>query len=281
MVGGHGIIVERLGADREVQLPVLSQVIHGLPQHGGCMLEVLGLEVLGVGAVVCDRLVLVAEVLGDLLGAVGGHAEALGHVRDEHGQFVGQRRVLCLPGHRGLERDVRPVELRLPALKDRLVRDVALARKRLLAGLELEAGRLPLALAGGGELVEVALHVPLDGEVTRHHQPQGGRHHASHVQVGVQPERRQARLVHAEAHVSAAPGIGGQAGGAAPVIGDQLRERPADVLLDVVVYIDTLYGTRVAKVVQQLVHDELALVVGVSRRNDAVAPPEQDCDGVD
>ena len=94
VVGGYGLVIERLGADREVHLPVHAKVLHGLPQHGGCLVEVLGLEVLGVGAVVGDGLVLVAEVLGDLLGAVGGHAEAPRHVRDEHGQVVGQRRVL-------------------------------------------------------------------------------------------------------------------------------------------------------------------------------------------
>ena len=86
------------------------------------------------------------------------------------------------------------------------------------------------ATAGGSQLVELPRDVVLDRLIARDHQPEGRRLHATDVEPAVEARGREARLVHAETLVGHGAGVGGGTGGAAPLVGHQIVERPHDVL---------------------------------------------------
>ena len=99
--------------------------------------------------------------------------------------------------------------------------------------------------------------------------------HAAHGEPSAEPLGGEPGFVHAEAGVRHLPRVGGPARVAALPVGDQPLERLPDVLLDVVVHVDAQHLALVAEVVQEFVHDELALVVRVARVDHAVRAVQQ------
>ena len=91
------------------------------------------------------------------------------------------------------------------------------------------------------------------------------------------PQRREPALVHAEAHVGDGAGVRGPARPRVRLVVVHALEGPPDVPVDAVVHEHPLDGSRVAEVLQQLVDDELALVVGVPGVYDLVGPGDVAC----
>ena len=271
VVGGHVPIVERLGVEPVIQRPAHAEVLHRLRKDCRCLLSVLFLEVLGIGAVVGDGFVLITQILRDLLSLRGSEAEALAHVGKQHGQVVGKRRVLLLFRYGRFKVQVASVELFLKGFQRMPLEQMLLTGKQLLSRQILEGEFSGIRITACKQLVELSGDVVGDGFVAFHHKPQRRGLHASDGEQAVETLGGESRLVHAEAHIRHLSGIGGVPGTTAGVVGHELVECLHDVLLDVVVHVDALDLTGVAEVVQKLVHDKLPLIVRVTGGDDGIA----------
>lgn len=272
VVRGDVLLVERLGVDGVVERPCYPDVLHGLRKHHRCLREVLLLEVLGVRAVVGYRLVLITQILRDLLGLRCGEAVAAGHVGQQHRQVVGQGRVLDLLRDDRGEGHTRAVQLRLDDIEDIAVEDVLFTGQHVLVRLELEhrCSRRVCTDAGGGQLVILPGDVVLYRLIAVDNQPEGRGLYATDGEQAPEPLGGKASLVHAEALVRHLAGVCRVTGRAALLVGYQTLERLDDVLLDVVVDVDAQHLSLVAEVVQHLINDELAFIVGVTGVDDAL-----------
>ena len=101
-------------------------------------------------------------------------------------------------------------------------------------------------------------------------QPEGRGLHATDGEQAPEPLGGKAGLVHAEALVRHLAGVCRVTGRAALLVGYQTLKRLDDVLLDVVVDVDAQHLALVTEVVQHLINDELAFIVGVTGVDDAL-----------
>lgn len=115
---------------------------------------------------------------------------------------------------------------------------------RLEAERHVSPGIPAVSLGGKDEILP--LRMVFDGIVTGNDKSHCRSLHAPHGTESVQPERRKTGLVYAKAHIRHLTGVGSPSNATAAIVRHKLAERPDDVFLNVVVYVDTFDPARVA-----------------------------------